>query len=92
MIWLRIPNQTLLSGLIVWNSKECLCKAPILYSPNFTKPFIFQTDASDQGTGAVLSQKDDEGNDYPVAYYRRKILPREKQYSTIEKKMSKQSN
>ena len=40
--------------------KEHLCKAPILYSPNFTKPFILQTDASDQRTGAVLSQNDDE--------------------------------
>ena len=65
--------------------KECLCKAPILYSPNFTKPFILQTDASDRGTGAVLSQKDDEGHDHPVAYYSRKFLPREEQYSTIEK-------
>ena len=62
-----------------------MCKAPILYSPNFTKPFILQTDASDRGTGAVLSQKDDEGHDHPVAYYSRKFLPREERYSTIEK-------
>ena len=60
-------------------------KAPILYSPNVTKPFILQTDASDWGSGAVLSQKDDEGHDYPVAYYSWKFLPREEWYSTIEK-------
>ena len=33
----------------------------------------------------MLSQKDDEGYDHPVAYYSRKLLPREEQYSTIEK-------
>ena len=33
----------------------------------------------------MLSQKDNEGHDHPVAYYSRKFLPREEQYSTIEK-------
>ena len=41
--------------------------------------------ASDRGVGAVLSQLDDQGRDRPVAYYSRKLLPREKKYSTIEK-------
>ena len=37
--------------------------------------------------GAVLSQRDAEGNDHPVAYFSRKLLPRELEvrYSTIEK-------
>ena len=33
----------------------------------------------------MLSQKNDEGHDHPVAYYSRKFLPREERYSTIEK-------
>ena len=54
-------------------------------SPDFTKPFVLQTDASDVGIGAVLSQSDDKELDHPIAYYSRKLLPRERKYSTIEK-------
>ncbi|ETW93809.1 MAG: hypothetical protein ETSY2_50775 [Candidatus Entotheonella gemina] len=65
--------------------KDKLCSAPVLRSPNFDKQFILQTDASDRGVGAVLSQYDDDGTDYPVAFFSRKLLPREVRYSTIEK-------
>eukprot|EP00731_Ephydatia_muelleri_P004705 Em0002g881a len=59
----------------------------LLQSPDFEKPFILQTDASDRGLGALPSQRDDSGSDHPVAYYSRKLLPREERYSTtaIEK-------
>ena len=32
----------------------------------------------------MLSQTDQEGNDHPVAYFSRKLLPREQKYSTVE--------
>ena len=82
------PNQ------VVWNP-ECdrafqqlklsLCSSPVLRTPDFSKVFILQTHASDHGIGAVLSQKDQDGDDHPVAYYSWKLLPREQQYSTIQK-------
>ena len=53
--------------------------------PGFHETFFLQMDASDRGLGAVLSQLDDEGKDHPVAYYSRKLLPREERYSTVEK-------
>ena len=65
--------------------KRLLCSTPILSSPDFTRRFILQTDASDIAIGAVLSQRDEEGNDHPVAYFSRKLLPREVRYSTVEK-------
>ena len=65
--------------------KQLLCSTPILKSPNFDKQFILQTDASDRGVGAVLSQKDDNNEEHPVAYWSKKLLPREQKYSTIEK-------
>ena len=65
--------------------KELLCAAPVLRSPDFQKEFILQTDASDRGVGAVLSQVDDEGKDHPVGFFSRKLLPREERYSTVEK-------
>jgi hypothetical protein len=57
--------------------------APLMKNLDFTRIFILQTDASGVGVGAVLSQGEKE--DQPIAYFSRKLLPREKAYSTIEK-------
>ena len=38
-----------------------------------------------RGIGAVLSQEDAEGQERPIVFYFRKLLPRECNYSTIEK-------
>ena len=65
--------------------KELLLSAPVMMNPDFSCPFILQTDASEVGVGAVLSQTDAEGCDHPVAYFSRKLLPREQKYATIEK-------
>ncbi|KAI7806720.1 hypothetical protein IRJ41_010749, partial [Triplophysa rosa] len=64
--------------------KSCLCKDPVLKSPNFDLHFLVQTDASEQGLGAVLLQGEGE-NCHPVQYISRKLFPRETKYSTIEK-------
>ena len=64
--------------------KIALCKNPVLVNPDFSKQFILQTDASNRGVGAVLSQLDDNKTDRPVAYFSCKLLPREQKYSTVE--------
>ena len=56
-VWLEKHQQAFLS------LKNYLCSAPILAYPQFTKPFIVQTDASDVGLGAILAQIDDEGKE-----------------------------
>ena len=43
--------------------KSALCSEAVLQSPDFDRPFVLQTDASDRGIGAVLSQYDDEGQE-----------------------------
>ena len=69
-----------------WQSlKDRLCSSPVLKSPDLASEFILQTDASDRGVGAVLSQKDDNGEDHPVAYFSKKLLARELWCSTVEK-------
>ena len=51
-------------------------------NPDPSKTFVLQTDASDFGVGAVLSQGEDER---PIAYYSRKLLDGERRYSVVEK-------
>ena len=64
--------------------KRRLTCSPVLKSPDLSKPFVLQTDASDRGVGAVLSQRTTDG-DHPIAYFSRKLIPREERYSTVEK-------
>ena len=61
--------------------KNKLTTATVMKSPHYSKTFVLQTNVSQVGVGAVLSQGDD---DYPIAYYSQKLLDREKRYSTIE--------
>ena len=41
---------------------------PILADANYMKPFKLHTDASENGLGAVLYQKQDDGTDCVIAY------------------------
>ena len=65
--------------------KNMLCSSPVLSSPDFSTEFILQTDMSDRAVGAVLSQVNEIGEEHPVGYFSRKLLPREERFSTIEK-------
>ena len=56
----------------------------MLKLPDFEKPFILSTDASDTGLGAILKQ-DHNGEKFPEVYLSRKLLPREQRYSVVEK-------
>ena len=59
--------------------------APVLQIADPACPFVLQTDASDRGLGAVLSQRNKDGDEHPVAYVSRKLFPREQKYAVIEK-------
>lgn len=66
--------------------KNLLINSPILQYPDFTKPFILTTDASNLAIGAVLSQGN-IGSDKPVACASRTLNESESKYSTIEKEL-----
>ena len=61
-----------------------LLQEPVLRLPDFSKPFWLQTDASDTGIGAALLQ-DDNDEKFPISYASKKLLPRERAYSVIER-------
>ncbi|CAM4626935.1 unnamed protein product, partial [Lepidochelys olivacea] len=65
--------------------KEALVSGPVLANPDFDKPFVVFTDASDTGLGAVLMQEDEKGERHPIVYLSKKLLPREQHYAAIEK-------
>ena len=53
---------------------------PILVFPDFDKPFLLETDASKEGLGAVLSQKQGDGHYHPVTFGSHSLTPLEKNY------------
>lgn len=64
--------------------KSHLISAPVLTCPDFNRPFTVQTDASDYGLGAVLTQLHDDGEKV-VCYASRSLTKIERRYSTLEK-------
>lgn len=58
--------------------------ATILAFPRLDVPFILDTDASDSGLGAVLSQVQD-GKDNVIAYALRALSKAKRNYSTNRK-------
>ncbi len=79
--------------MVKWGPKEeeafnrvkvALTSEPVLRAPDFNSSFLVQTDASDTGVGAVLSQVQD-GEEHPVVYISRKLSTTEQRYAAVEK-------
>ncbi len=67
--------------------KDHVVSAPVLrhFDPN--RQSILETDASDWVTGGILSQYDDEGVLYPVAFYSKNMVPAEYNYHIYDKEL-----
>jgi hypothetical protein len=64
--------------------KKLLTSAPVLAFPDFSKPFVLETDASGAGLGVVLAQKQDDGSVRPLAYASHSLQPHERNYGITE--------
>ena len=81
---------------LIWNEtcdkaflemKKALTESPILTFPDFKKEFILDTDASFDTIGAVLSQKDEQGNEHVIAYGSHAMNKHEKGYCITRKEL-----
>jgi hypothetical protein len=50
--------------------------------PDFEKEFTLMTDASNTAIGAVLTQRDDQGKEHPIAYHSKGLSGCEKNWDT----------
>ncbi|GFS87289.1 retrovirus-related Pol polyprotein from transposon 297 [Trichonephila clavipes] len=66
--------------------KEALTSSPILIYPQPDKPFILDTDASNESVGAVLSQEID-GHERVVAYWSKCLSKPERNYCVTRKEL-----
>ena len=80
---------------IIWTSqaeeafqeiKRSLTTAPVLSSPDYSKPFTIMCDASDTGIGSVLYQEED-GIEHPIAYYSKTLNKCQRKWTTTEKEL-----
>ena len=67
--------------------KRLLCSPPILAYPDYSRPFLLDTDASDTGIGAVLFQQADDGREHVIAYASRLLTKPERQYCVTRKEL-----
>ena len=58
--------------------------SPVLAFANYTKDFLLEMDCSREGLGAVLSQKQADGQFHPVAYGSQALTAHKKDYHSTE--------
>ena len=80
-IWSKERNDAFL------RLKEVCCNYPVLHTPDWSKQFIMETDASGYALGVVIAQEFDDGI-HPIAFHSRSLLPAEKNYDAHDKELT----
>jgi hypothetical protein len=67
--------------------KKRFISQPILIIPDQTKPFFVESDASKYATGAVLMQKDSNGDLHPCSFISQTFSPAERNYQIYDREL-----
>eukprot|EP00731_Ephydatia_muelleri_P014191 Em0007g1501a len=67
--------------------RRCLVSSPVLAYPNYSKCFVLDTDTSDVGIGAVLSQPSEDGSERVIAYASRSLSRQEQRYCVTRREL-----
>ena len=65
--------------------KTVVAHAPSLRSPDFDKDFILYTFTSDDSLAAVLTQKEDRGDEFPISFMSTSLQGAELKYHVVDK-------
>jgi len=60
---------------------------PVLRTPDWTKQFVMETDASGYALGVVIAQEFKDGI-HPITFHSRSLLPAEKNYDAHDKELA----
>ena len=64
--------------------KQACMNSPVLAFTDYTKDFLLETDASKEGLGAVLSQKQEDGQFHLVTYSSQALTLHDKKYHSTK--------
>jgi RNase H-like domain found in reverse transcriptase/Reverse transcriptase (RNA-dependent DNA polymerase)/Integrase zinc binding domain/Chromo (CHRromatin Organisation MOdifier) domain/Aspartyl protease len=82
-VWTWWPEQQ-----EAFDTLKCACTSyPVLYTPDWTRPFIMETNASGFALGAVIAQEFADGT-HPIAFHSRSLHPAKKNYDAHDKELA----
>ena len=79
--WVSLSKVTLVAFQAL---KQACMNSPVLAFADYMKDFLLKTDASKEGLGAVLTQKQVDGQFHLVAYGRRALTAHGKNYHSTK--------
>ena len=65
--------------------RKALISLPVLPPPNLNVPFTVKVDCSQFCCGAVLTKENDLEREHPIAYFSKKLLPREIHFQLLKR-------
>ena len=90
----EITNMLRKNNEVKWNTearksfdqiKKALTKASVLISPEYTKDFQIFSFSSEHIIAAILTQKNNDNQEQPIAFFSRVLRDAETRYTTVEK-------